>query len=266
MGTARMNHALLPQVRLPAVSFVSQAEYDAWCDHAAPLIAAQARTDHAALAAADPQASRLDHAATCAPCLRPTNLAIEVGDKAAGRRGRQVCDCEDALTMPARALLHAAGVEGGLQPWSRLLLFGPAAAEHPRLAALSADATHLAGFGSDGRLDAPDGRFHLALASASLPLVAEPLAGMAELRRVLAPGGTLLAQFAFRPRARRSVAQPIRRESVRDGMAPHDAHDFGWDILATLRELGFAQATMLRLWSHELGYWGGSNFILKAVA
>ncbi len=266
MGAAGMNPALLPQVRLPAVSFVSQAEYDAWCDQAAPLIAAQARTDHATLAAADPQAIRLDHAATCAPCLRPTSLAIEVGGKAGGRRGQQVCDCEDALTMPARALLHAAGVEGGLQPWSRLLLFGPAATEHPRLAALSAETTHLAGFGADGRLDAPDGRFHLVLASASLPLIADPETGLAELRRVMAPGGTLLAQFAFRPRARRSVTQPIRRGSVRDGMAPRDAHDFGWDILTTLRERGFAQAMMFRLWSHELGYWGGSNFILKAVA
>ncbi len=42
--------------------------------------------------------------------------------------------------------------------------------------------------------------------------------------------------------------------------------DIGWDLLALLRDAGFADATALLYWSNQLGYLGGHNFIVKATA
>ncbi len=123
------------QVRLPAASFVSRAEFESWSERFAGPLAARSQFEQSLAATLAADGAPLTQAGTCAPCLRPT--ALTSYSTAWAREQR--CDCEDALPGQSRALLHAAMAEGGLQPWSRLLVMGPAASVHRRLRALAAE-------------------------------------------------------------------------------------------------------------------------------
>ena len=134
-------------------------------------------------------------------------------------------------------------------PWSRLLGLAPAARAHRRLRALAAEHAYFAELPGKAT-----GQYHLLVAHNLLPLVPDLARAAARLRALTAPGGVLLATLPFRHRATRSQRKP-------DGTL-----DIGWDVLAVLRGAGFVDAAALLYWSNQLGYLGGHNFILKAIA
>lgn len=232
------------QVRFPAASFVSRAEFESWSERFAATLAARGQFEQLLAAGGAP----IVQAGTCAPCLRPTALTSH---SAAWAR-EQVCDCEDALSGHSRALLHAAMSEGGLQPWSRLLVIGPPAPVHRRLRALAAEHAW--------RPDVPaeaDGQYHLVVADDCLHRVPDLARAAAGLRAVVVPGGCLLASLPFRHRA---------AHSQRHADGGGGTFDIGWDLLALLRDAGFSDAMALLYWSNQLGYLGNNNFIIKATA
>lgn len=262
--------------RFPAARFISQAEFAEYC-----------RVEQAAL---DTRylhetglATRDDivvQPGTCGPCLRRAVFTSDTSRwqrLADGRRipewdGALTCDCEDALASRARALLHFAQSEAMLRDWTRLLLLGPETPAARRLEASAAHTVRLAklqqGEAPGGvRLAADDGAFHLAIAADYLHRVPPLRAAFAELRRVLAPGGSLVFTVPFRYRAARTVSRADI--PAPDGRSPVEfrepAHEIGWDVLDLLRNTGFRQASVYSYWSNELGYLGSFNMILHAV-
>lgn len=145
------------------------------------------------------------------------------------------CDCADPLDAGARAVLHAAVAEAGLCGWSRLRLMGVTGALAGRLGGLAGELAA----GEAGQADV-----------VIIDRLADAPARLLEVaRRALVPGGCLLAALRFDAEARRG----------RPGVA-------GWDVLDMARAAGFSEAEVLRPWSRELGYVGGTLFLLRAVA
>jgi SAM-dependent methyltransferase len=262
-------------VRFPSTSFISLAEFE---DHR--------RDQHDRLEARDRyerglagQAEGIRRDGTCAPCLRRASFtSLTTGGEAVPDwRAHLVCDCEDRLDSRARALLHFLEAEAGLRKWSRVLLFGPAGAADPRIAAAAGSVARLArlGFGramtgtGGYRLDAATGTFHLAVCSDYLHRVPPLDAALAELRRVLVPGGRCVLTMPFRDGAAHTVTRLDGLPLVA-GRLPTEAggevHAIGWDILDRLRKAGFADARAHRYWSDELGYLGACNMIVSAAA
>lgn len=232
----------LSQVRFPAASFVSRAEFEAWSERFTGTLATRGQFEQ--LLAAD--GTPIVQAATCAPCLRPTALT----SRSTAWAREQACDCEDALSGQSRALLHAAMAEGGLRPWSRLLVMGPPAPVHRRLRVLATEhAWH-----PEVSTAAP-GQHHLLIADDCLQRVPDLVRAAAGLRASTAPGGCLLATLPFRHRAAHTHRQ-----------SGGGTFDIGWDLLALLRDAGFSDAVALMYWSNQLGYLGAHNFIVKATA
>ena len=254
--------------RFPADGFISHAEFEARGERDTAALARQARIE-AALATAEPV---LVERATCAACLRPAVLisrtdagrVVEAGLRVPDWPHEQVCDCEDRLSGRDRALLHAAASLAGLRRWSRLLLFGPPIPVHRRLRALAGETAAVADLAPGPAIAAADGCADVTIAADCLHRAPALRPVLAELRRVAAPGGCMLARMPFRERATHSTT---RRSGI-DGhrLAPGELHAIGWDILAACREAGWAQAEMLRCWSRELGYLGARNFLLRASA
>lgn len=255
-------------VRLPAETFVSQAEFEALAHHGHARLERETRTE-AALAATE---AELSLSATCAPCLRPALLRsrteggrlTEAGLRLPDWPAQQTCDCEDRLPAAARLLLHAAQSAGGLRGWTRLLLIGPTLPVHRRLAALAGATQHLPDLSPGPTLAAADAAFDLIVAADCLHRAPGLRAVLGELLRVAAPGACLLATFPFRERA--AVTGTRRARAAGPRLAPAEINAIGWDLLPTLRDLGWTQAEMLRCWSRELGYLGAHNFILRAIA
>jgi SAM-dependent methyltransferase len=184
-------------------------------------------------------------------------------------REQLACDCEDRLASRPRALLHFLGSVAAAQPWSRALLFGPPAPTDRRVAAMVGAVTAVERLTEDHRLPLPSGAFHLALASEALHLVPPLDTAMAEIRRVLAPGGEFAFTVPFRNQAAGTQSALDRLPRV-DGRLPSEVgfecHEIGWDILPRLRRAGFAEASAYVYWSRELGYFGPLNVIFGAVA
>ena len=261
-------------VRFPAEGFVSAAEFGAQSERDAARLERQERIE-AQSATADPL---LRQHATCAACLRPTVLTSATASGRPGDGGlrlpdwssEQRCDCEDRLGGRDRALLHAAATVGGLRPWSRLLLFGPATALGGRLAALAGSTVQVADLAPGGAsgaapaIAAADAAADVLVAADSLHRAPALRPVLMELRRVAAPGATLLARLPFRERATATAHRRPRLAGPR--LSPIELHAVGWDILAMLHDAGWSHAEMLRYWSRELGYFGSRNFLLRAVA
>lgn len=254
-------------VRFPGETFVSKAEFDAYCR------ASQAERDlrygyEASLAAA----GALERDGSCASCLGPARFR-SVADSAPDWRDGQVCDCAASLGQRARAMLHLLEAEGGLDPWSRVLVVGPEPPLGGRLAA-GRPAPHRI-----GRLQADDGaRLRLAAGERAYTLVlawdylqrVPPLVEMlAEIRRVLSPGGRFLFTLPFHYRAANTVSR-LGHVPRLGGRLPAEfrgeIHDIGWDVLDMLEQAGFAQARAHHYWSDELGYLGAFNFLFVASA
>ncbi len=225
---------------LPARGYVSLADF-----HARGLPPSEAIA-HQIADAARAAAGDVERHGTCAPCLRAAML-----------RGRHAeCDCPDRLSGASRALLHAAATELAGRSWSTAVLLGPETGLRRRIGELA--------YAAQPYTDAlADGVAHLVVAIDALPRAADPVAALGELRRVAALGGCLLASFPFDPARARTEA---RRPATGSGatLLPTVAHDIGWDIVAIARAAGWAQASLLHVWSDELGY--PALFLLRATA
>jgi len=265
-------------VRFPSVSFVSQAEFEEYLRQARPRL--EARHAHEQSLASTEEHIQRD--GTCAPCLRAARFtartaggeALDDGRLVPNWREQLVCDCEDRLGNRARALLHFLAAEAGLRSCSRVLLFGPPGAVDRRIAAAAGGVVSLPrlGFARGGqgyRLDAADAAVHLAVSSDYLHRVPPLEPALAELRRVLAPGGCFVFTAPFRAHAAHTLAR-LEGLPRLSGRLPTEAggevHELGWDILDLLRGAGFGNARAHAYWSDELGYLGAHNLIFSAVA
>ncbi|MDR3417722.1 MAG: methyltransferase domain-containing protein [Nevskia sp.] len=266
-------------VHLPATSFVSLAEFEEWLRTMQPRLDARYAFERD-LASADPEFSR---DGTCAPCLRRMRFtcrteggeATEDGRRIPNWREQMTCDCEDHLNNRSRALLHYLDAEAGLPAWSRVLLFGRPAATDRRIEARAGETCRIRclalGWTKEGtrayRIQAASGAFHLVVSSDYLHQVPSLRTALAELNRVLAPGGQFVFTVPFHYRAPRSVAtwnnpsEAVRPPREISG----EAYALGWDLLEWLREAGFADARAHLYWSDELGYCGFGNFIFSAT-
>ena len=232
---------------LPARAYLSLADFRA---RGIPAAEAGARRTADAARLAGGEASR---SGTCAPCLRAATLS---GPNSA-------CDCADRLSGTHRALLHAAGVELATRPWATVVLLGPDSNLRRRVAGLAQAAHPFANALVDGTLPVVTGVAHLMVAIDVLPRMAEPAAGLAEFRRVACAGACLLASFPFNPdRARTEARRPVSGPGAT--LLPVVAHDVGWDVADLSRAAGWAQASLLEVWSDELGY--ARTFLLRATA
>jgi SAM-dependent methyltransferase len=263
-------------VRFPSASFVSFAEFEEYSRDMQPRLDARYLYE-LGLASKDESILR---DGTCAPCLRRARFiartaggqALDDGRLLPNWREELVCDCEDRLNNRNRATLHFLLAVAGLRGWSRVLLFGPPGAADRRIAAQAGFVASVprAGRSRPGyRIDAADAAFHLVVSSDYLHCVPPLEPVLAELRRVLVPGGYFVFTVPFRARAARTVTRLEGLPRV-GGRLPAEAggevHALGWDILELLRAAGFADARAHITWSDELGYLGPFNMIFSAVA
>jgi hypothetical protein len=259
-----------------STSLVSLAEFAEFTRENQPLL--DARYLHERTLGSAEASISLD--GTCAPCLRRARFSARTQGDDIMPDGRLVpnwreelhCDCEDRLNNRSRALLHFLQTVAGLRSWSRVLLFGPAGPADPRIAAAAA-VNRLARLGrapgGGHRLDAGDAGFHLAVTADYLHRVPPLEAALAELHRVLVPGGWLVFTVPFHYRSATTVSRTDRlprRAGRLPGEAGGDTHAIGWDILDMLRAAGFADARAHTYWSEELGYLGPFNMIFSATA
>jgi len=254
-------------VRFPGESFISQAEFDQFCQEQHDLLAARFAHEQRLV----PESGPVVREGTCAPCLRVTRFTTPV-DPADGPNWReaQQCDCADRLGNRARAALHYLESVAGLADWSRVLLFGPPDVLDRRLAA------ERPGFvrqprliQQDGawRVDAPDARFQAVISWDHLHHVPPLAEALAEFRRVLAPGGSLVFTVPLRYRAGRTESHLELARTPKGGLVAErseEVHEIGWDILDMLRKAGFVAARAHHYWSEELGYLGPFNLLFSA--
>ena len=269
MTQANLSSAL--HVRFPGESFISMAEFELYTGHNKSLLDTRYLHERR-LAEGAPQP--LVREGTCAPCLRVTQFTsrIEAGQSDPNWREGQTCDCADGLGNRARAALHFVESVAGLAEWSRVLLFGPPDILDRRLG------TGRAGFVRQSRLTLKAGAHLLDLADSTCHAVVSwdhlhhvpPLAAaLAEIRRVLAPGGSFVFTVPFRYRSASTVSH-LEGAAGPQGMLvaelDREVHELGWDLLDMLRSAGFARPLAHLYWSEELGYLGPYNMLFSATA
>jgi SAM-dependent methyltransferase len=169
-------------------------------------------------------------------------------------RRQQLCGCAARLASHQRALVQAAAPRFGRTGWCRAGLFGRDQAVLRALAPLLPGLAVWPDLVADaaGRpcLPAETASAHLVLSADHLALTPAPDAALAEIARVLMPGGVFICTLPFAPDATTTSPAPPRR--------------FGWDILDRAREAGFQDSAAYGYWSVELGYLGPDNMILMA--
>lgn len=265
-----MTHSAL-HVRFPGESFVSQTEFDQFCQREQAVL--EARFAYEQRLIPPEGAPEIIREGTCAPCLRVTRFTTRVTtDGAPNWREAQQCDCPDRLGNRARAALHFLESVAGLADWSRVLLFGPPDVLDRRLSAgrpgfVRQPRLHAEGDGF--RLDGPDGAFHAVICWDHLHHVPPLGAALAEIRRVLAPGGSFVFTVPLRYRATHTVSHLEHARHPGGGLVAElgtEVHEIGWDMLDMLREAGFIRPLVHHTWSEELGYLGPFNLLFSASA
>lgn len=119
------------------------------------------------------------------------------------------------------------------------------------------------------RLSFPDGSFDLAASCDVLEHVVRPELALRELRRVLAPGGTLLFTVPFHGDLQDNRVRAVVEDGRVRHLLPPEHHgdplsrrgalvftDFGWQLLDQLRDAGFAEVRVVLHWSLVHGYLG----------
>jgi glycosyltransferase involved in cell wall biosynthesis/SAM-dependent methyltransferase len=121
------------------------------------------------------------------------------------------------------------------------------------------------------KLGLPTSSLDLVLSCDVLEHVNEPQAALAEIFRVLRPGGRLLFTVPFVPRYDKNVRRARLAGSGVEHLLEASYHgnpidakgslayfDFGWELLDWLREAGFREVSILCFWSDALGHLGGA--------
>jgi SAM-dependent methyltransferase len=102
--------------------------------------------------------------------------------------------------------------------------------------------------------------------------------GFAECFRCLKPGGKLLFTVPFTSKPNTLIRAKVNSDSTISHLLPPEYHGdplnskgclcfyhFGWDLLDSLRNLGFRDTLALIYWSREFGYLGhGGQIIFEA--
>ena len=231
----------------------------------------------------------------CAGCRKVTPLKVDLlwGDGVTPNwRERLECPC-GLINRTRAALDFLDGMTEG-RPDARIYateqvtaLFAHLRAHHPGAVGseflrdgTAPGATNGAGLRHEDltALSFPDASFDVVLSFDVLEHVPMYQQALAEIARVLAPGGRLLASFPFDT----SLARTLRRASIRgDGSVEHhlppEFHGdpvadggclcfqvFGWDVLDELRAAGFSGADVAFYWSAERGYLGPNQLLVIA--
>jgi SAM-dependent methyltransferase len=107
---------------------------------------------------------------------------------------------------------------------------------------------------------------HLVVCADQLQFVPPIEMALAELARVLSPGGSLLFTVPFDIGQGLTRSSPLARIPMADmpTLASQPVHVFGWDLLPIVERAGFAHCTAHCYWSEEFGYLGPFNLIFEA--
>jgi SAM-dependent methyltransferase len=121
-----------------------------------------------------------------------------------------------------------------------------------------------------------DASFDLIVSNDVLEHIPDPASALRECRRVLKPGGAVLATFPFHVRSDTTVARArLVGNEVEHLLAPQyhgnpmssDGslvfHDFGWDLLDVMRGVGFSRATCEAYSSEEFGHPGQGLLVFR---
>ena len=105
--------------------------------------------------------------------------------------------------------------------------------------------------------------------------VPDPVKGFAECFRCLRPGGKLLFSVPFTEHPDTLVRAREHPDQTVEHLLPPEYHGdprnaagclcfyhFGWDLLDTMRKLGFTETSGLFYWSREFGYLGNGDQII----
>jgi len=128
------------------------------------------------------------------------------------------------------------------------------------------------------RLTFADSRFDLVLSLDVFEHVPELGRALAECRRVLRPGGSLLFSVPFRPEHEENLVRAVvdDRGEIRHLLPPEYHGDplsaagclafyhFGWELLDQVRAAGFAEVSARSFWSRDFGYLGAPLIVFVA--
>ncbi len=114
-----------------------------------------------------------------------------------------------------------------------------------------------------------DASFDLVVSCDVLEHLNDPVAALAEIIRVLRPGGRAILTFPMDPHLDRNQRRAERVDGTIQHLLPEIYHgnplsrrgslvftDFGWEVLAQLRAAGLPDAALYVYWAYELGYLG----------
>jgi SAM-dependent methyltransferase len=131
------------------------------------------------------------------------------------------------------------------------------------------------------RLSFPQAMFDVVLTFDVLEHVPDYRRALREIRRVLKPGGRLLASIPFSPGSEANVARArVGEDGVVEHLLPPEYHgdpvdpergvlcfhNFGWEILDDLRAAGFSDAIVRSSWSTDFAYIGHEQPLFVATA
>jgi ubiquinone/menaquinone biosynthesis C-methylase UbiE/tetratricopeptide (TPR) repeat protein len=129
------------------------------------------------------------------------------------------------------------------------------------------------------RLSFPSESFETVLSFDVVEHVPDYRKALAECFRVTRPGGTLLISVPFERTSPKTIVRALVRDdgSVEHLLPPEYHGDpvnpeqgclcyqvYGWDLLDTLREVGYDHAVALSYWSDQFGYLGGEQLLFMA--
>ncbi len=211
---------------------------------------------------------------TCGLCLRVARFvsSTALGEATAdGRvvpnwREQQACDCAHALVSRRRALLHLALSHAGAAGWYRIGVLGQDDAILHYLRAGWPETVGWRRFELGRELLAlPEetGALHLVLSADHLQCVAPLDATLAEVARVLSPGGAFVFTVPFSVNEENTRSEPATVHAGQTLLA-RPLHAFGWDILDKLRRSDFVDCRAHIYWSEEFGYLGTFNVVFEA--